>query len=276
MSFDRPGGPGELDDEGLPPFPGAPKNRPYVPPIPGIRTWDEMLADRDKYDSHEEFMAAMQDEINAARKAAGEDPLPADETLTKPEAKPDASPDETAALRRRIADQDAEISKLKVNEAAQAAEIAGLRTELSERKAADVERDWKDRVRDDKIAAQAKKIEDLQAAVDGLLKERAEGQRNKVDGGPDKGNVGGEPSSAIDRHDHAETNEAADRARPTRRWHLPSNTKISLFASIVGEAAAADHVPTHASDYVGIGVATVSLGASVVAVWREHRENKQR
>lgn len=262
MSFDRPGGPGDRGSDDLPPFPGAPENHPHIPP-PNVRTWDEILADRPKYKTQSEFEAAVKAELGDPDKGTAENKPPAKEAPPEAGVKPDASPDETTALRRRIVELEAINVRQDAKIAKQAAEISGLRTELSDRKAADAERDWKDRARDDKIADQAKDIEDLKETVTRFLKERTDEQ-------PD----GGEPASAIERHDHDETNEAADRARPTRRWHLPSNAKISLISSIVGEAAAADHVPTHTSDYVGIGVATVSLGASAVAAWREHRENR--
>lgn len=262
MSFDRPGGPGDRGSDDLPPFPGAPEDRPHIPP-PNVRTWDEILADRPKYKTQSEFEAAIRAELGHPGRPAAENKSPAEEFPSEADAKPDDSPDETAALRKRIADLEADKARLAAENRELRAENAGIRTEISDLKAANTERDWRDRARDDKIADQAKDIEDLKETVTRFLKERTDEQ-------PD----GGEPASAIERHDHDETNEAADRARPTRRWHLPSNTKISLLSSIVGEAAAADHVPTHTSDYVGIGVATVSLGASAVAAWREHRENR--
>lgn len=291
MSLDRPGDQGDpgSDRPRDRPFPGAPADRPYVSPPTEVRSWDEIRADKHNYKSQSEYDAVLKARREAAAKdkdASAEKSEPAD-APPNADAKPDAHPDETAALRKRIAEleagktcqdrklarQDAEISQLKIDKAEQAAEIAGLKTELGDRKAADTERDWKDRVRDDKIAEQAQNLEDLKAA---FLKERGDKQPDKTEGRSENGEDGEESTSAVDRHEHDETNDAADRARPTRKWHLPSNTKMSLISSVIGEAAAADHVPTHPSDYVGIGVATVSLGTAAVATWREHRENRQR
>ena len=305
MSFDKPSGSGDRDygsdrpHERKPP-PGGQGDRPDPTPLPAhTPTADEIRARRAPYKSSIEYsdaIAAKQSEAAKDKKpnASGE---PTDkgknpdrgEKLEPEPSRPDDRPDEDAVLRRRVveleeanarqgrklASQDAEISQLKVDKAEQAAEIAGLQSDLADRKAADAERDWKDHARDDKIAEQAEDIEGLKTLVASVLKDRDDQQSGGIKDRPDEGEAEGEPTSAIDRHDHDETDEAADRARPTRKWHLPSNTKMTLISSVIGEAAAADHVPTHPSDYVGIGVATMALGTAAVAAWREHRENKQ-
>lgn len=269
------------------PFPGAPLDRQPVAPPENGRSWDEIKAEKAHHDSQSGYDKAVIARQDAQKKTPADSSRPAAPDTDRPQAaKADKAPDsgDTAALRKRIAEleannagherkiaaqdrkiasQDAKITKLELDKSELASELSGVRTELSERKAADTERDWKDRARDDKIADQAKDIEDLKATVGGMLKERTDkhpdaAERTPDNPGPDERTLTGE-----ERESKAQ--------KPERKLHLPSNAKITLVTSIIGEAAAADHVPTHTSDYVGIGVATASLGAAAVAAWREHR-----
>lgn len=287
MSWDKPGHgdspdePERLDKNGERPFPGAPLDRDPVPaPKKSDLSWDRVKADKHTYTSQSEYEAVLRQRREAAEAKEAE----ARDAPPKTEAAPDAKPDETTALRSRVAEleadktrqehrialQDRKISRLELDKTELASEVSGLRTELTDRKAADRERDWKDRARDDKIAEQDNRIEELASRI-------GETDR-KLDRRPDSDeNVPDKPAaSEIDQRDRGSEGQTPEKVKPTRGRILPSGEAISFGVAIAGGAETvldrAAHVP---GTYAGIAAGVLGLGSAGIAWWRSRRKQEK-
>lgn len=271
MSFDRPRSPGDKNPD--PPDSQRPSERHAGQQQPEA--------------SHAHPLRETRSRAEYAREVMSRPPIQPDRPVRTSSA--DASLPTEEALRKRVAELEAENAKLgkgmkelsadnsvraktikelrsakaeqEHKNAEQDKQIADLKTEnaslnreLGALKAENAERDRKDAARDAKVA-------DLEARFSELRKERGD-------------IIGEQPKNAtIDERTTGGATRESKAEKHQQRWHLPSDVTNSLVASALGVVVAADHVPHNAADYGGIGVTVVAFGAAGVAWVREHMKN---
>jgi uncharacterized coiled-coil protein SlyX len=148
----------------------------------------------------------------------------------------DAQQEKNAGLERKNAEQDKQIADLKDTNAAL----------------------WK------KVAELDKKLDALTARPGGVHMEHENHSEAK------------QPSTEIGDRVGGGADDRGNRAKPERRWHLPSDTANNLLALSAGGAVttAADYIPHISPTSAGMGATGLAIGAGAVAWWREHRKAK--
>jgi hypothetical protein len=164
------------------------------------------------------------------------------------------------ALRKRVAELEAEKAAHAKANAELRVENASLKIELSDLRAANKERDWRDSARDEKIAEQGRDLKELRARVGELSREH-------------KDNTGEQqPNSGIAGRDR----DAVSRPEPRDRRHLPSDTANNLIATAAGAGIMdlAYHVRQLSPERAGIAAAGLMVISGGIAWWRERRKEK--
>jgi hypothetical protein len=157
-------------------------------------------------------------------------------------------------------------------------ENAGLKQENAELRSAREAQDGKNAEHDKQIAqlqgtnaALWKKIEELDKKLDALTPGHGEVSKE-----PEEPSDSKHPSTEIGDRAGGGAADRGNRAKPERRWHLPSDTANNLFALAAGGAVttAAEYVPHISPTYAGMGATGLGIGAGAVAWLRERRKAK--
>jgi antitoxin (DNA-binding transcriptional repressor) of toxin-antitoxin stability system len=163
-----------------------------------------------------------------------------------------------AELRSAKAGQDAKITDQGKQIADLKMENASLNREFDDLKDQNAERERKDAARDAKIA-------ELETGL-GELHEKREDDRSEE-----------QPAARIADRGRADPGEDVERAESSDRWRLPSDAVNNVISVLAGGAITdvAYHFRELSPEVAGIGATGVAAIVGFVAVWREHRRAKK-